>query len=218
VTRPKDEPEWLPASMVRKARPPAKIRQTGLSQAEEDELAAAKANKRTHVGPGVAAYMLGISKDTLKKRRQRGAGLVPDHVAAKSNRDGAAYVWASVVRCAGAERFDQNVLVERTDVLKQRTDALDKQSDALAAAVDALRFALRLQGAGGLEQEISWATSSDRRIMGLAALHPTLPATPMSLLEALQAHWSSDAVRQPYHQVAVELLSSAERAVSKNLD
>lgn len=189
-----------------------------LTPAEETELAAARANKRSHVGPGVAAYMLGISKDTLKKRRQRGTGLVPEFAPAKSNRDGAAYLWSSVVRCAGAERFDQSILIERTDVLKQRADAMDKQSDELAVVLEALRSALRRQGLPGLEQQISWAVSSDTRVMGLAVLHPMLPAAPMTLADALHAQWSNGAVRQPYHEIAVELLRSAEQAVSESLD
>ena len=177
-----------------------------MTPAEQDELVAAKANKRIHVGPGVTAYMLGISKDTLKKRRQRGVGLVPDHVPAKSNREGVAYVWASVVRCAGAERFTQDVLIQQIEALKQR-------ADEQAAVVEALRAALKQQGLAGTEQEVSWAVREDQRIQGLALLHPELPAIPRTLVVALESPWVDEATRQPYEEIAIELMVVARQAI-----
>lgn len=220
MTQREDEPQWLP---VRKGRPPATRGPVTLTPAEEDELAAAKANKRIHVGPGVTAYMLGVSKDTLKKRRQRGVGLVPDHVPAKSNREGVAYVWASVVRCAGAERFSQDVLIQQIGVLKQRADDQD-------AEMEALRAALKERGLAGLEQELPWAVrAEDKRVVGLAQLHPQHIASPMTLTNALQMLWISDQARDPYHALAVDLLRDiaarvdiptgvdSKRAQAKNL-
>lgn len=203
MTQREDEPQWLP---VRKGRPPATRGPVTLTPAEEDELAAAKANKRVHVGPGVTAYMLGISKDTLKKRRQRGVGMVPDHVPAKSNRDGVAYVWASVVRCAGAERFSQDVLLQQIEALKQRADDQD-------AVMEALRAALKDQGLAGLEQALPWAVREDQRIQGLALLHPELPAIPRTLMAALECPWVNEAARQPYQKIAWDILGSAQLRV-----
>uniref|UniRef100_UPI00404518BB hypothetical protein n=1 Tax=Stenotrophomonas sp. 3(2025) TaxID=3456023 RepID=UPI00404518BB len=61
---------------LRPGRRPAQPKPIELTHAEELELAKAKAGRVEWVGPGVAAYILGISKEALKKRRLRGEGVV----------------------------------------------------------------------------------------------------------------------------------------------
>lgn len=176
----------------RPGRPPKAPGPLALTVTEEEELAKAKAGAREWVGPGVAAYMLGISKDALKKRRQRNEGLIPEHRQAKSNRQGAQYRWSSVVRCAGAERIQSDVLAQRLD-------------DVVAA--------LKKRGLAGLEQDLPWAYNHADRLVGFASLHPQLPARALTVLEALDAPWVSCEARQPFHDWAMgELHSAAERA------
>jgi len=182
---------------ARPGRPPKTPGPLALTATEEEELAKAKAGGREWVGPGVAAYMLGISKDALKKRRQRNEGLIPEHRPAKSNRQGAQYRWSSVVRCAGAERF---------------------QSDVLAQRLDDIVAALKKRGLEGLEQDLPWAYNHGDRLVGFASLHAELPARALTVLEALEIPWVSSEARQPFHNWAMDVLQSAAESVAKATD
>lgn len=180
---------------VRPGRPARKPRSHAeLSPAEERELAAAKQGKREWVGPGLCAYMLGISKEALKKRRQRRDGLLPEHKEARSNREGAKYRWSSVARCAGAERFQSEVLAERLE-------------DVAAL--------LRRHGIAALPSDLPWAADAQGRLVGLSALHPGLVAQPLSFEEALSRPWVSEGIRAPYHRLASDLLNDAAARVRK---
>ena len=181
----------------RPGRPPKTPGPLALTATEEEELAKAKAGGREWIGPGVAAYMLGISKDALKKRRQRNEGLIPEHRPAKSNRQGAQYRWSSVVRCAGAERF---------------------QSDVLAQRLDDIVAALKKRGLEGLELDLPWAYNHADRLVGFASLHPNLPARALTVLEALEIPWVSSEARQPFHNWAMDVLQSAAESVAKATD
>ncbi|QGL96390.1 hypothetical protein FEO90_06170 [Stenotrophomonas maltophilia] len=171
---------------LRPGRRPARPKPIELTQAEELELAKAKAGRVEWVGPGVAAYILGISKEALKKRRLRGEGVVPEHRAARSNKHGVRYRWSSVVRCGGAERFQSEVLAERLeDVVK----------------------VLKKLGLAGLERDLPWAFEGEGRIKGLSAFYPRLRAMPHSLSQALRQPWTSAEDRQTFHDLAVQSLS-----------
>lgn len=123
----------------RPGRPSKDPKPLALTAAEEDEFSKARSGKLEWVGPGVAAYVLGISKDALKKRRQRNEGLVPEHKPVRSNRQGAQYRWSSVVRCAGAERIQSDVLAQRLDdvvaaLKKLGLEGLEKDLPGLTTA------------------------------------------------------------------------------------
>ncbi|WP_099475840.1 hypothetical protein [Stenotrophomonas muris] len=174
---------------LRPGRRPAQPKPIELTQAEELELAKAKAGRVEWVGPGVAAYILGISKEALKKRRLRGEGVVPEHRAAKSNKHGVRYRWSSVVRCGGAERFQSEVLAERLE------DVVE---------------VLKKLGLAGLERDLPWAFTGEGRIKGLADFHPYLPAIPLPTSEALRRPWVSLEGRTPFDDMAARSLSAAE--------
>lgn len=178
----------------RPGRPPTNPSPTVLTKAEDDELSKANEGKREWVGPGVTAYMLGISKDALKKRRQRNEGLIPEHRQAKSNRQGAQYRWSSVKRCAGAERV---------------------QSDVLAQRLDDFVAALKKRGLEGLEEDLPWAFNGADRLVGLSTLHPHMPARALTVLEALDAPWVNGEARQPFHEWAMGVLQVAAERVAK---
>lgn len=173
---------------LRPGRRPAQPKPIELTRAEELELAKAKAGRVEWVGPGVAAYILGISKEALKKRRLRGEGVVPEHRAARSNKHGVRYRWSSVVRCGGAERFQSEVLAERLE--------------------DVVKVLKRL-GLAGLERDLPWAFTEERRITGLSGFYPKLPAAPLSINEALRRPWTSTEARAPLHDLCFETLSDA---------
>lgn len=181
----------------RPGRPSKKPKPLALTAAEDEEFSRAKSGKLEWVGPGVAAYMLGISKDALKKRRQRNEGLIPEHKPVKSNRQGAQYRWSSVRRCAGAERIQSDVLAQRLD-------------DVVAA--------LKKLGLEGLEKDLPWAYSRADRLVGFASLHPQLPARALTVLEALDAPWVSSEARQPFHDWAMGVLHSAAESAAKAAD
>ena len=186
----KQDPDILP---VRPGRTPREARTpTELTPAEENELAAAKQGKREWVGPGVTAYMLGITKETLKKRRQRRDGLVPEHREATSNRGGTKYRWSSVARCAGAERLQNDVLAQRLE-------------DVVALLVK--------KGIAVLGADLPWAFDARGRLVGLAVFHPGLLAAPLSVLEALEEPWVSELIRAPYHAMAIEVLEKSKAIV-----
>lgn len=171
---------------LRPGRRPAQPKPIELTRAEELELAKAKAGRVEWVGPGVAAYILGISKEALKKRRLRGEGVVPEHRAARSNKHGVRYRWSSVVRCGGAERFQSEVLAERLeDVVK----------------------VLKKLGLAGLERDLPWAFEGEGRIKGLSAFYSRLRAMPLSLNQALRQPWTSAEDRQTFHDLAIQSLS-----------
>lgn len=176
---------------LRPGRPPSQPKPIELTPAEELELAKAKAGRVEWVGPGVAAYMLGISKEALKKRRLRGEGVVPEHRAARSNKHGVRYRWSSVVRCGGAERFQSEVLAERLE------DVVE---------------VLKKLGLAGLERDLPWAFTAEGSIRGLGRFHPQLLAEPLSLNEALRLPWVSMDDRLPFHQLAVQSLSGGLEA------
>ncbi|HHA2422557.1 TPA: hypothetical protein ACOD9U_000334 [Stenotrophomonas maltophilia] len=179
---------------LRPGRPPGQPKPIELTPAEELELAKAKAGRVEWVGPGVAAYMLGISKEALKKRRLRGEGVVPEHRAARSNKHGVRYRWSSVVRCGGAERFQSEVLAERLeDVVK----------------------VLKKLGLAGLERDLPWAFTAEGRIRGLGRFHPQLLAEPLSLKRALRQPWTSTEDRRPFQDLAFRLLSAGLAAARR---
>lgn len=182
---------------LRPGRRPAQPKPIELTQAEELELAKAKAGRVEWVGPGVAAYILGISKEALKKRRLRDEGVVPEHRAARSNKHGVRYRWSSVVRCGGAERFQSEVLAERLeDVVK----------------------VLKKLGLAGLERDLPWAFTEEQRIRGLSGFYPKLPAAPLSLNEALRRSWVSVEDRAPFHDLVVQSLSQCPATALRAVD
>lgn len=182
---------------LRPGRRPAQPKPIELTHAEELELAKAKAGRVEWVGPGVAAYILGISKEALKKRRLRGEGVVPEHRAARSNKHGVRYRWSSVIRCGGAERFQSEVLAERLE------DVVN---------------VLKKLGLAGLERELPWAFTDDGCIRGLAGFHTDLLAMPLSTIEALGRPWLSVEDRTPFHELAVQSLSNGLAAVQMSAE
>lgn len=179
---------------LRPGRRPAQPKPIELTPAEELELAKAKAGRAEWVGPGVAAYILGISMEALKKRRLRGEGVVPEYRAARSNKHGVRYRWSSVVRCGGAERF---------------------QSEVLAGRLEDVVEVLKKLGLKGLEQDLPWAFTEDGRIRGLASFHSQLPATPLCISEALGRPWKSSRERELFHNLAIQSLSDGLAAALK---
>ena len=181
---------------LRPGRRPARPKPIELAPAEELELAKAKAGRVEWVGPSVAAYILGISKEALKKRRPRGEGVVPEHRAVRSNKHGVRYRWSSVVRCGGAERFQSEVLAERLEDVVKVLKKLDL---------------------AGLERELPWAFTDEGRIKGLSGFYPTLKAVPLLLNESLRRPWMTGKDCLPFHHLAHELLSEGLTLVLRSI-
>ena len=184
-----------------------------LTLAQQDEMARARSGQRQWVGPAVAAYMLGISQDTLRKRRQRKvAGKVPAWEPAKSNRQGVRDVWSSVERCANPAH---------DDVLEKQTRDIEALKRQLHDQQELLRRLLERNGQGlqALATDHAWAVDDDQRVVGLAVCNPGMSWRPMSWHEALLAAWDAEASRQPYHDAAAGLLERVRLAcVASNAD
>lgn len=204
-----DESGWMGGR--RPGRPPKNPGPFVLTYSEDVELTQAIDGKREWVGPGVAAYMLGISKDALKKRRQRNEGLIPVHRPARSNRQGVQYRWSSVRECRDAEWYQRSMMDER---LRRTEDRLESAEKLLAEALAALRQA----GIPGLEQKLPMALNDSDRLMGLAVFHPHRPARALTVLEALEIPWVSSEARQPFHDWAMDVLQSNAESVAKATD
>ncbi|MGM1041681.1 hypothetical protein [Stenotrophomonas sepilia] len=188
-----------------------------MTAAEDEELSKAKSGKLEWVGPGVAAYMLGISKDALKKRRQRNEGLIPEYRPVKSNRQGAQYRWSSVDRCAGAERMTRSTL-PLAQAVEPYPGAESIPPNVLAQRLDDVAAVLEKLGIEGLERHLPWAYNRADRLVGFASLHPRLPARALTLLEALDAPWVSSEARQPFHDWAMGVLHSAAESAARAAD
>lgn len=176
-----------------------------LTPSQEDEYAKARAGQVEWVSAAVAAYMLGISVDTLRKRRQRKAsGLVPEWQEPKSNRQGARYRWSSVQRCAMPGHDD------RLEEQRRKVEQLQDQVEAL------LRAVLGESGAGAqaLAKTQAWAVDEKQRVLGLAVLHPSHPFQPLDWIEALTRPWVSESARQPYHHAAELRLDEARHGLT----
>lgn len=179
-----------------------------LTPSQEDEYAKAKAGQVEWVSAAVAAYMLGISVDTLRKRRQRKAsGLLPEWQEPRSNRQGARYRWSSVRRCA-MPGYD-----DRLDEQRRKVEQLQDQVAHMEAL---LRAVLAESGAGAqaLAKTQAWAVDEEQRVLGLAALHPSHPFQPMDWMEALARPWVSEPARQPYHHAAEVRLDQVRHALT----
>ncbi|MFZ7095511.1 hypothetical protein ACOPJQ_08530 [Luteimonas dalianensis] len=156
----------------------------------------------------VAAYMLGISSDTLRKRRQRKAsGLLPEWQEPKSNRQGARYRWSSVQRCA---------MPGHDDRLEEQRRKVEQLQDQVADMEALLRAVLAESGAGAqaLAKTQAWAVDEKQRVLGLAALHPSHPFQPLDWIEALTRPWVSESARQPYHHAAELRLDEVRHALT----
>lgn len=186
-----------------------------LTPSQEDEYAKAKAGQAEWVSAAVAAYMLGISVDTLRKRRQRKAsGLVPEWQEPKSNRQGARYRWSSVQRCALPGHDDR--LDEQRRELERLREASRTHEQRMADMEALLRAVLAEGGAGAqaLAKTQAWAVDEEQRVLGLAALHPSHPFQPMDWMEALARPWVSEPARQPYHHAAELRLDEVRHALT----
>lgn len=176
-----------------------------LTPSQEAEYAKARAGQAEWVSAAVAAYMLGISVDTLRKRRQRNAiGLLPEWQEPKSNRQGARYRWSSVLRCAMPGHDD------RLEEQRRKVEQLQDQVEAL------LRAVLGESGAGAqaLAKTQAWAVDEKQRVLGLAVLHSSHPFQPLDWIEALTRPWVSESARQPYHHAAELRLDEARHALA----
>ncbi|HDX0955642.1 hypothetical protein GIW57_03400 [Stenotrophomonas sp. PA-6-5C] len=201
----------------RPGRPSKDPKPLALTAAEEDEFSKARSGKLEWVGPGVAAYVLGISKDALKKRRQRNEGLIPEYRPVKSNRQGAQYRWSSVERCGGAERMTRSTL-PLVQAVEPYAGAECIPPNVLAQRLDDVVALLKKLGVEGLKKDLAWAYNDADRLVGFASLHPQLPARALTLLEALDAPWVSSEARQPFHDWAMGVLHSAAESAAKAAD
>ena len=191
----------------RPGRPPKNPGPFALTYTEDIELSQAIEGKREWVGPGVTAFLLGISKDALKKRRQRNEGLIPVHRPARSNRQGVQYRWSSVRECVDAEGYQRSILQERLTKVEDRLASTEK-------SLEEALLALSRAGVAGLKKKLPMAVNESDRLLGLAMFHPHFPARALTALEALDAPWVSSEARQPFHDWAMGVLqAAAERAV-----
>lgn len=195
---------------------PAKDPGLKLTPAQQAEYGRAKAGKEEWVSAAVAAYMLGISTDTLRKRRQRKVGgLLPEYQAPKSNRQGARYRWSSVQRCA-MPGHDDRLEEQRREVdrLRVSNEALGQE---LADVKDLLAQLLARDGAGlkTLVTQSFWAVDEHQYIQGLAALHAGCAYQPLTWLEALTRPWTHERDREPYHRVASQRLELIRDALDR---
>ena len=170
----------------------------------------------------VAAYMMGISVDTLNSRRRSGRGLFPDYTRAKSNKGGTRYNWRSVLDCSEAEVNVRSISAghERSELDDDRT-----LSVALAAAkirraeadaeIESITRELRRRGVQALERMLPWAVDDRGRVLGSAAAYPARLAKPHTTLEALQMPWVERCLHDVLMCAVDSILSDARQAMSR---
>lgn len=176
-----------------------------LTASQESEYGKAKAGKLEWVSPAVAAYVLGISTETLKKRRQRGD--IPARAVSQDApvRVGAKYRWAWVIEHASPQQTVE--LTKEIAELRGETNRLvaevHKQGALIAELVDMLRKA---GGARGLLLEREWSEDAQQRLIGLAEKVPGRTNRQLSWLQALAQPWANLAAMEPYALAADKLL------------
>lgn len=192
-----------------------------LSKQHEEELSRARIGLESNVSGAVAAYMMGISLDSLNGRRRAGRGLIPDYTRAKSNKDGTRYNWRSVLDCSEAEVNGRWISAGRKRTEAEGASAL---SAALAAAkvrraeaeaeIASLTRELRRHGIKALERMLPWSVDDRGRVLGTAAAYPARPAKPHTTVEVLQMQWVEQRSREVLMDAADSILSDTRRALS----
>ena len=168
----------------------------------------------------VAAYMMGISVDTLNSRRRSGRGLFPDYTRAKSNKGGTRYNWRSVLDCSEAE-----VNVRSISAGHERSERDDYRTLSLALAAAKIRRAeadaeiesitreLRRRGVQALERMLPWAVDVHGQVLGYAVAHPSYPAKPLTVVAALQMPWAEPSRRDALNDAVDSILSETRKVL-----
>lgn len=176
-----------------------------LTAAQECEYGKAKAGELEWVSPAIAAYVLGISTETLKKRRQRGE--IPPHAVSRDApvRLGARFRWAWVIEHAGHQRTVE--LTTEVAELRRETDRLAAEVRNQGALISELVDMLRKGGgARSLLLEREWSEDAQQRIIGLAEKVAGKTKRSLSWMDALAQPWANLAAMEPYALAADKLL------------
>lgn len=189
-----------------------------LNDAQEEELKDAKAGRVEWVSPAVAAYMLGISTEGLKKRRQGASGgVVPEH---KKHGKSFVYKWTSLLAQSAEVDHLQKVQSDLMEQVAQLREALSQERQATQKR-DAL-FGQLLSRLGidldALAVMTLWATDHEGRLTSHAAVadgetwaqvKEGRHSATLTWMEALRAPWRHENDREPYHQAALAVLEHA---------
>lgn len=176
-----------------------------LTPAQEREYGKAKAGSLEWVSPAVAAYVLGITTETLKKRRQRGD--IPANAVSHDARArvGARYRWSWLTRNGPLGPAAE--LASEVKELRSKNDQLEADVRHQNAVIsELLDILLKSGGSRGLLVEREWSADAQRQLIGLADKVAGKMTRRMSWLDALAAPWATLEVMEPYVLAADQLL------------